>query len=169
MKKKSEAFYAYNVICTIFLHIWKYFAYFSCSKYKSILRSYILRQVIWKSSFWKWAVELKCFCTNMENELVVKTRGKKVVITGLYKIMCVKILKTVKHYIIQRIFHSIKSTEKSSSNKNLCFPKYKILLVRFRNLIYENKCNSWTNLHPPQKVQPNYRDSVSTYLHTKKN
>ena len=32
----------------------------------------------------------------MENELVVKTRGKKVVIMGLYKIMYVKILKTVK-------------------------------------------------------------------------
>ena len=32
----------------------------------------------------------------MENELVVKTRGNKVVIMGLYKIMYVKILKTVK-------------------------------------------------------------------------
>lgn len=32
----------------------------------------------------------------MENELVVKTREKGGVIMGLYKIMCVKMLKTYK-------------------------------------------------------------------------
>ena len=39
-----------------------------------------------------------------------RSRGffEKKVIMGLYKIICVKLVKVVKHYRISRIFHSIK-------------------------------------------------------------
>ena len=37
----------------------------------------------------------------------IGVRGERVT-KGLYEIVCVKVLKTVKHYTISRIFHSIR-------------------------------------------------------------
>ena len=40
---------------------------------------------------------------------------------GLYEIMCVKILKTVKHYIIERNLHSIKKKIKKKKKTRCLF------------------------------------------------
>ena len=49
----------------------------------------------------------------------------KWVIMGLYEIMCVKLLKIVKHYRIQTIFHSIKNFFRKKKTQ---VPKYSIYL-----------------------------------------
>ena len=51
--------------------------------------------------------------------------GGKRVIMGLYEIMCVKLLKIVKHYRIQTIFHSIKNFFRKKKTQ---VPKYSIYL-----------------------------------------
>ena len=58
----------------------------------------------------------------MENELVVKTRGKKVVIMGLYKITYVKILKTVKAlYNSKNLSFNYKISPNAVCDWLLCF------------------------------------------------
>ena len=53
-----------------------------------------------------------------------KDREERVII-GLYEIMCVKLLKIVKHYRIQTIFHSIKNFFRKKKTQ---VPKYSIYL-----------------------------------------
>ena len=75
--------------------------------------------------------------TDIKNKLVVTSgereggRGNiglegKRIIMGLYEIMCVKLLKIIKHYRIERIFHSIKKGIKKE-RKHL--PNLKKLLL----------------------------------------
>ena len=77
--------------------------------------------------------------------------GGKRVIMGLYEIMCVKLLKIVKHYRIQTIFHSIK---KFFREKKTQVPKCSIYLregweLGFTLMKWMWK-NLWTHVKLPQ-------------------